>query len=216
MDPKTTLNPLPALLLLGPTGSGKSPLGNEIERRGLGGFHCRHFDFGERLRGLASLEDSRVSFTSEELAVVRRAVERGLLLENEQFSIAEKLLGEFLCQNAFGGFERQLVAMNGLPRHTGQALDVARWVDIRWVVHLRCDAKTVFERIEGDTGGDRNARTDDRWKAVQGRVARFQGRTIPLLSFYREKGAKLFAVDVTASMTPSQAWEAVSRLWNAT
>ncbi|MCX7427258.1 MAG: hypothetical protein NTW96_16720 [Planctomycetia bacterium] len=39
-----------AMLLLGPTGSGKTPLGDLLERRGLGGRRCVHFDFGAHLR----------------------------------------------------------------------------------------------------------------------------------------------------------------------
>lgn len=40
----------PAVLLLGSTGSGKTPLGDLIERRGLRGVRCLHFDFGVNLR----------------------------------------------------------------------------------------------------------------------------------------------------------------------
>ena len=42
-----------AILLLGPTGSGKSPLGDELEANGLNGRRCLHFDFGRRLRRAA-------------------------------------------------------------------------------------------------------------------------------------------------------------------
>ena len=42
-----------ALLLIGPTGSGKTPLGELLERSGLWGRPCRHFDFGERMRRIA-------------------------------------------------------------------------------------------------------------------------------------------------------------------
>ena len=39
-----------AVLLVGPTGCGKSPLGQLLERLGLKGMRCLHFDFGKRLR----------------------------------------------------------------------------------------------------------------------------------------------------------------------
>ena len=41
-----------AALLLGPTGSGKTPLGDIIAQRGLWGANCRHFDFGANLRAI--------------------------------------------------------------------------------------------------------------------------------------------------------------------
>ena len=44
-----------AILLLGPTGSGKTPLGELMERRGFGGRRCRHFDLGDRLRRFVQL-----------------------------------------------------------------------------------------------------------------------------------------------------------------
>ncbi|MDW7761659.1 MAG: hypothetical protein SCM96_13625 [Acidobacteriota bacterium] len=43
----------PAVLILGPTGSGKTPLGRELETRGHAGRRCRHFDFGAEMRALA-------------------------------------------------------------------------------------------------------------------------------------------------------------------
>ena len=41
---------LRALLLVGPTGSGKTPLGNWLEQNGLRGVRAHHFDFGTNLR----------------------------------------------------------------------------------------------------------------------------------------------------------------------
>ena len=41
-----------AIVLLGPTGSGKTPLGDLIERCGLWGAPCLHFDFGACLRSI--------------------------------------------------------------------------------------------------------------------------------------------------------------------
>jgi len=276
MNTERSLFPLKALLLLGPTGSGKSPLGAELERRGLRRCVCCHFDFGEQLRCLAGGKISSSSFSREELTIVRKALEGGLLLENEQFPIAEKLLSSFLTRSyhqsrreplevvsqtefaeenprtactrrsdegergkhrlagtmetysrdagekiglspkILNNVEKWIVVMNGLPRHVGQALDVASWVDIRRVVHLQCDAKTAFARIGGDPGGDREQRNDDQWKAIQRRVARFERRTKPLLSFYRDQGARIDAIEVTASMTPDEAYEAILKLWKAT
>jgi len=62
---RTTRNP--AVLLLGPTGAGKTPLGEMIEARGLWGMSCLHFDFGANLRAVVMLECSE--------ATVRRRIE---------------------------------------------------------------------------------------------------------------------------------------------
>ncbi len=42
-----------SILLLGPTGAGKSPLGNQMEQNGIRGKRCFHFDFGHELRSIA-------------------------------------------------------------------------------------------------------------------------------------------------------------------
>lgn len=43
-----------AVVLLGPTGSGKTPLGELMARQGLWGRRCVHFDFGALLRQIAA------------------------------------------------------------------------------------------------------------------------------------------------------------------
>jgi hypothetical protein len=48
-------NSLPALLLLGPTGAGKTPLGDWLEAHGLWGRPCHHFDFGANLRAVVAV-----------------------------------------------------------------------------------------------------------------------------------------------------------------
>lgn len=45
---------LPAVLLLGPTGAGKTPLGRICAQRGLWGRSCTHVDFGACLRRAAA------------------------------------------------------------------------------------------------------------------------------------------------------------------
>lgn len=88
-------NRLPALLLLGPTGSGKTPLGRVLEARGLAGRRCLHFDFGENLRQVVAQHkpDSLVSTT--DIAFLRRVLETGALLEDDQFPLAARILRSF-------------------------------------------------------------------------------------------------------------------------
>ena len=64
-----------AVLLLGPTGAGKTPLGNYLEENGLGDCRCVHFDFGENLRMVAGGGDT--SLTLSERSFVQDVLERG-------------------------------------------------------------------------------------------------------------------------------------------
>ena len=77
-----TARPWPSLLLMGPTGSGKTPLGEEIERRGLDGRRCVHFDFGANLRAVAADPGSWDMLTAEELESVRTSLATGALFED--------------------------------------------------------------------------------------------------------------------------------------
>jgi len=103
-----------ALLLIGPTGSGKTPLGNRLEAQGL----ARHFDFGAQLRAGTGLNAAEKEFVREVLAT-------GALLENETFYIAEKILRAFMA-----GHEDELLVLNGLPRHVGQAVALELLVNV--------------------------------------------------------------------------------------
>ena len=140
-----------AILLLGPTGSGKTPLGDLLEAR-TGGVHL---DFGSRLRA------ANEGFSPRERALIAESLRTGALLENENFPIAAKFL-----EAAMG--EAGLVILNGLPRHVGQARDVDALIDIRAVIVLEATPEVILERIARDTGGDRTGRRDDEVHAGSG------------------------------------------------
>jgi len=145
------------------------------------------------------------SFTLEEVRLVRHVLDQGLLLENDQFFIAEKILKNFLNREIAHSDPKTLVVLNGLPRHVGQARDVACWLDVRCVAHLQCDAKTVLARIQRDVGQDRAGRVDDRRHAIQRRIDRFEKRTLPLLSFYEAQSARITRIPITPSTTAQEA-----------
>jgi len=88
-----------AILLLGPTGSGKTPLGEMLRARGLGdGRRCVHFDFGESLRRIAAGQMNVDELTGDDRKVIADVLDRGTLLEDEHFHVAEKILRAFINQ----------------------------------------------------------------------------------------------------------------------
>ncbi len=151
--------PWPSILLLGPTGSGKTPLGDEIERRGLGGRRCCHFDFGANLRAAASGAAGEYGLSARELASVRASLETGALFEDDDVPIILKILDRF-SEMACSSPGSRLV-LNGLPRHRRQAEALAGVIAVERIVHLDANAAVIRGRILLDPAGDRARRTDD-------------------------------------------------------
>jgi len=184
----------PAILLIGPTGSGKTPLGGLLEQRGLGGTRCVHFDFGAELRAAAGADGGDACLKPEERRAVAGALDGGALLDDDQFYIAKKILMAFMASHDVGG--DTVVVLNGLPRHTGQALGLEPLVRAEVVVTLECTAEVACERIETNAGGDRGVRNDDVVQAVRARLETFQKRTVPLVDHYRRRGIRVIALNV--------------------
>ena len=187
-----------AILLLGPTGAGKTPLGDALEAAGLRGRRCVHFDFGRNLRR-ACEAGGAFGLNGEDAAHVRQLLRDGLLLEDERFNIAIGILAGFLAERAVQPAD--LLIMNGLPRHAGQARDLAPFLDVRRVVHLRATPEVVFERIRLNSGGDRTGRADDSPGEIAGKVRLFEKRTLPLLDHYRAVGVIVTGVTIEVHTT---------------
>ena len=198
----------PSLLLVGPTGSGKTPLGAEIERRGLQGRRCLHFDFGAGLRAAADRPEEN-GLTAQELEAVRRSLASGALFEDRDMPMIVKILSGFAARRLL--MPDMLLVLNGLPRHRSQAEALAPIVSVERVVSLEADAAVIRERIRLDTGGDRTGRGDDALEAVSLRLTVFAERTEPLLDFYRERGVPVTRVAVTAAMTASEMYDELKR-----
>lgn len=199
----------PAVLLLGPTGAGKTPLGQWIERHGWAGQRCVHFDFGENLRKAVRQELPPDCVSPPDIYFLRGVLERGVLLEDQDFPIAERILLGFLAQRQAD--HRTRVILNGLPRHTGQAAAMQHLVAVRTVVCLDCDAPTVLLRIQHDPGGDRAERVDDQLAAVRKKLSIYDQRTTPLVDWYRQRGASILRIEVSAQMTAAQMWQQVQQ-----
>jgi adenylate kinase len=190
-----------AILLLGPTGSGKSPLGHLLEQSGRWGRRCVHFDFGAELRK-AGKGTRGQGLTPSEQAVVRLSLRNGTLLENEHFPIARQLLTTFLRRARVGAGD--LVVLNGLPRHAGQAAGVAEILEVVLVVSLCCMPQVVLDRIRHDPAGDRRGRVDDDLDAVTGKLRLFGEQTLPLIGWYRDRNVPVVELEVGSASLPDE------------
>ncbi|MHC4715692.1 MAG: nucleoside monophosphate kinase [Planctomycetota bacterium] len=193
-----------AILLVGPTGSGKTPLGEMLERRGLRGRRCVHFDFGASLRRAAAGETPPADLTEAEVAFLGDVLESGALLEDEHFPIAATILRAFIDARCLGPEDR--LVLNGLPRHAGQARDVDTIVEVAAVVELRCTPEVVFERIRTNAGGDRTDRSDDDADAVREKLDTYARRIAPLVGHYRDAGVPIDVIDVGADTAAEEVW----------
>jgi adenylate kinase family enzyme len=196
-----------ALLLIGPTGAGKTPLGDHIEKHGMKGRRCLHFDFGHQLRTIAEGDSPPGGFSQKDHAFIKGVLEKGFLLEDAHFHIANKILGLFLGRRSFN--RDDMLVLNGLPRHAGQARDIKTVVKIRGLVVLECTAEDVYERIRENTGKDRTGRTDDRLEMVRRKLDIFRERTGPLVDYYAGAGTDILRIKVTAASTPEELYSSL-------
>ncbi|MEN6560075.1 MAG: nucleoside monophosphate kinase [Acidobacteriota bacterium] len=208
MPPAAPPGPWPALVLVGPTGAGKTPLGDELERRGFRGRRCAHFDFGARLRALADQPDGESGLTSREAAAVRDSLATGALFEDRDLPMIVRILRRFAAERLRAPGD--LLVLNGLPRHPGQAEALAGLVAVELVVSLEADAAVIRERLRLDPGRDRAGRTDDGLGAVSRRLEIFHERTAPLIAFYRGRGVPALTIAVAASTSAAEMHRALA------
>ena len=188
-----------AILLIGPTGAGKTPLGQMLEQEGLGHKKCVHVDFGGLLRRAAAGNGPQ-TLTHSDVAFIRDVLRTGVLLEEEHFHIARKLLAPLL--EAVDRGAGDIVVLNGLPRHAAQGGAVDEIFDIAVVVDR--------QRIRTNVGGDRGPRSDDDEQAVRDRLALFAERTRPLIDHYRRKGARIVTIDIGPTSTAEETWQVLN------
>jgi adenylate kinase len=197
-----------ALLLLGPTGSGKTPLGQCLEARGLGPTACVHFDFGQNLRDVVACNRPDAMISADDIEFLRGVLATGALLEDEHFPLAERILRSFIARRSAG--PTTWVVLNGLPRHVGQAGAIDALVEIRRVVCLECPPETVILRLASNIGGDRQGRSDDRLDDVRNKLKIFARRTEPLVEHYRQLGVRVDTIRVTPESTADEVWAAIA------
>jgi adenylate kinase len=191
-----------ALLLIGPTGAGKTPFGEAAARSGLWNLRCLHFDFGAHLRQAGECGFSKADLSNDDYKVINRVLATGELLADRDFSVASKILNWFLRTKRPDS--ETLVLLNGLPRHVGQAVAVDKLVDVRIILELRCSLQVVLSRIRKNTGGDRSGRRDDSIAEIQNKLTIYEQRTSPLLDYYRLHEKISLFIDVNEDMSPQE------------
>ncbi len=205
----TIPTPVDAILLIGPTGSGKSPLGEQVATLGFLGRRSHHLDFGSELRSIAS-GIGVGTYSPAELDFILAVLERGALLENEHFVLAEKIIGAFLERSRFRTGD--VLILNGIPRHQGQARDIASIATVHALVVLVCSVESVVRRIEENTGGDRTGRVDDERALVDRKLRIYAERTAPLIEYYKLAGSRIYHIEVNERTTTGSAYHRLSTL----
>ena len=202
---------VPAVLLVGPTGAGKTPYGEHVERHGwtAGGTRGRqpavHFDFGEQLReavATGAASDRAGALSAAQIGRVRRVLEEGSLLEDGDVDIVRGILQEFTQKHGLQAGGDTVLLLNGMPRHSGQAKQIADLVSVDAVVSLDCSDATARARIVSNSGGDRAERVDDDAALVSKKLETFRRRTRPLLEYYAAHGARVAEVVVEVDSQP--------------
>jgi adenylate kinase family enzyme len=188
----------PALLLIGPTGSGKSPLGALLEQR----MGWAHFDFGHQLRLIARGEGVG-NLTDTERFYVKDLVSKHELFPDDKFHIVEKILVEFLERNN----HTPGIILNGLPRHIGQVQGIGKLLDVKNIAVLECSCadstKRVAARVKGLTN-DHAGRTDDTPVAVKKKFALYTEHTAPIIDHFEGIGARVVRVSIEKSASESE------------
>ena len=196
-----------AILLIGPTGSGKTPAGEFLENAGLDGCVCHHFDFGEHLRLAVAEGHPDISYADRKF--LETVLRGGVLLENNRFYLAETILRVYIRDRGLG--ETDVLILNGLPRHADQADDVCTLVDIVRVICFDCLPDVICDRIAENSGGDRTGRTDDDHAAIAAKLTIFRERTLPLLDYFKKKGVPLRTVSIDTTTRPADVCQLISK-----
>jgi adenylate kinase family enzyme len=149
--------------------------------------------------------DRSVAYAKKELDFIHDVLELGLLLENEHFPLSEKIISLYL--NKVGLSERDALVLNGIPRHVGQAGDIATAV-----VVLDCSPNDVLRRIRDNVGGDRTGRIDDNKVLIEKKLSLFRERTTPLIDHYARSGQAIYRIRVSGNMTPLEVYCTLSAL----
>lgn len=195
-----------AILIVGPTGSGKTPLGRLVQAKGLNGRKVSHFDFGEHLRKAASFNRPVFGLTAWETRLISKLLKENKLLPSSSLGIARKLITGFMS-----GRKQDLILLNGYPRNVRQARMIDGVLNVTAVIELVCPKNVVMARIERDSGGDRKGRSDDSSAEISRKIAIYRQETMPVLDYYRSKKVLILQIKVGIRSTSAQMLGSIKR-----
>ncbi len=206
-----------AILLTGPPGAGKSPLGDFLEKELFFGQKLVHFDFGRMLRNLVqaaeSISVSQASesqvplnpaafFSPQEILRIKESVECSTLFEEKDRELVRKIFQYFLKSRQVN--PDWLLLLNGLPRHSGQVHWLEDLVEVGLVVNLDCSEEIALSRIRANLDGEREGRNDDHPEVIHRRYNLYRERTEPLLSYFRKNKIPVLTITVNQNTRPEQ------------
>lgn len=199
----------PAILLIGPTGAGKTPLGMAAEKSGLPGQSCHHFDFGAQLRAIQNNAD-RNALPHDSKEIIREVLQTGRLLEEHENFVALDMVKNWAAQLPDGA----VIILNGLPRTIPQAEMIRELLDVKMVVQLEAPDHMIQERIAKNSGGDRTTRNDDNPEQVTERLKSYRKKTMPLLAYYRKQRTTILPFAIDTQTASHEIWNTVMTQWD--
>jgi len=199
-----------AILIIGPTGVGKTPLGEIIEEKGYKGRNIYHVDFGAELRdaversedGSALTQLGQNDFTNKEVEAIKEILDSSRLLEESDYWIADRIFQKYS--------DNDYLVLNGFPRDMKQAEKVSSIVDVTGIIVLNASIDTVMKRIKMNTGGDRAGRTDDHSDKVKQKFEIYEKMTTPLIDHYMEKECSVNFISVDEHSTAENMYKFIS------
>ncbi|HAR36374.1 MAG TPA: hypothetical protein DCR87_05645 [Acidobacteria bacterium] len=212
-----------AFLIVGPPGSGKSPLGDYLEKQSLPGKRFWHFDFGRLLREIIKPEEAAKNeagaaepepgasaakeevFNLTEQARVRQSLQTSSLFEEGDKELVRKIFRFYLSRSGVGPDD--IIILNGLPRHWAQVAWLQDLVKIVLVINLDCPEELAVRRILANLDGERQGREDDRLEVIVRRYRLYLEKTGPLVDFLRQSGLPVIELQVERETRPETLWK---------
>ena len=190
------------IILLGAPGAGKGSQATKIAAK----YGIAHISTGDALR-------ANIKNGTELGKFAKSYIDKGLLVPDEVvIGIVADRIKQDDCKNGF--------LLDGFPRTTHQAEELAKLTDIDYVINIDVDFDLITARIAGrrmcacgetyhistyksdvcaKCGKPLYQRADDKEETVKERLAVYEKQTAPLVDFYKDSG-KFVNVDGNKSI----------------